>query len=61
MPPRRRAEATSKRRPAIPVPAKNSLFDKQNSLFSEEQGIRCKPLNLFGDRRQKPLKETEWG
>jgi hypothetical protein len=60
--PRRRAEGN------LEASAGDSLFrrkipcsDKQNSLFSEEQGIRCKPLNLFGDRRQKPLKETGMG
>jgi hypothetical protein len=45
--------------------AEESLFrrripcsDRRNSLLSEEQGIRCKPLNQFGDRRAKPTKET---
>ncbi len=50
-----------------PGPA-NSLFrrklpcsDNKNSLFSEEQGKRCKPLNPLGDRLPKPSQEAGIG
>ena len=31
---------------------------KKSSLFPEEQGTGCKPLNPLGDRLQKPPRET---
>src|SRR5215470_9190129 len=48
--------------------AEDSLFrrripcsDREIPCFQMEQGIRCKPLNPFGKRRQKPLKEAGIG
>ncbi len=40
----------------FPIPSQNSLFDRKNSLFSAEQGIGRKLLNLLGDRLSKRAK-----
>jgi hypothetical protein len=48
------AAATDK----FPVPAKNSLFGKKNSLFLQEQGIGHKLLSPLGERLPKSLQEA---
>ncbi len=55
-------KATLKRRPTIPCSGeKNPCSTKENSLFSEEQGMRRKPLNPFGDGTQTRLRRSELG